>query len=111
MNRNWSHKQLRDWILDYFEEHYKWGDKLEVSVDIASRMAESLNARMRNEINRNTNNMHKWSDTSKLPKLDTNIIVRDKYGKEYDNHTWNGHCYYDWIEYDKTLFNTGRCRL
>jgi hypothetical protein len=98
MNRNWSHIQLRDWILDYFEKNYKYGDKLEVSVDTASKIAESLNARMGIAINRRINYIHKWNNASNYPKLDTKIIVKDKFGNEYDNHTWNGHCYYDWVE-------------
>lgn len=99
MNRNWSHIQLRDWILDYFEKHYEYGDKLDISVDTASRIAESLNARMGNAINHKTNCIHRWNNISNCPKIDKKIVVKDQYGNEYDNHSWNGHCYYDWIIY------------
>jgi hypothetical protein len=85
MNRNWSHIQLRDWILDYFEEHYKYGDKLEISVDTASRIAESLNARMGNAINHRLNRIHKWNNADNYPKLDKKIVVKDKFEGIYIN--------------------------
>lgn len=93
---------MRDWILDYFEKHYKYGDKIEVSVDTASKIAESLNARMGNAIYHryHRNNIVKWHDAENYPKTDKKIIVKDKYGNTYNDHTWNGHRYYEWIEHD-----------
>jgi hypothetical protein len=41
-----------------------------------------------------------WHKASNYPEEDKWIIVSDENGKEHDNHTWSGHCYYDWIEYD-----------
>lgn len=34
-----------------------------------------------------------WHYADNHPKADTDIIVRDKDGKEYDNHRWNEHYY------------------
>ncbi len=47
----------------------------------------------------NVNNVI-WHDRDEYPETDIKIIVKDKEGKEYDDHTWNGYCYYEWIEHD-----------
>lgn len=62
MYRNWSHSQLRDWILDYFEDHYEHGDKIEVSVDTASKISQSLNEKMKNKINQDADKRNKLWD-------------------------------------------------
>lgn len=35
-----------------------------------------------------------WFNASHKPKADEWVIVKDKNGIEYDNHQWNGMCWY-----------------
>jgi hypothetical protein len=39
-----------------------------------------------------------WRSRSDYPEDDRDIIVKDDEDKEYDNHYWCGHCYYDYVE-------------
>lgn len=38
-----------------------------------------------------------WISKEVKPKENTWIIVRDKDGKEYRNHQWTGHAWYDFV--------------
>lgn len=38
-----------------------------------------------------------WFSEKKKPKEDIWVIVKDKNGKEYDNHQWLGHAWYRFI--------------
>lgn len=42
----------------------------------------------------------KWTSRNIKPKQDTWIIVKDKDGKEYRNHQWIGHAWYDFVVYE-----------
>lgn len=45
----------------------------------------------------------KWTSKEIKPKKYKWVIVRDKNGKEYKNHQWNGSVWYDYvINYDGT---------
>lgn len=39
-----------------------------------------------------------WYDREKWPEVYKSIIVRDTDGREYDNHHWDGHVYYRYVE-------------
>lgn len=39
----------------------------------------------------------KWTSEKIKPKQDTWVIVRNKDGKEYNNHQWLGHAWYNFI--------------
>lgn len=43
---------------------------------------------------------NQWHDRDVRPEEDKDIVVRDIEGTEYDNHYWNGHCYYSYVEWD-----------
>ncbi len=38
----------------------------------------------------------KWFSEMIKPEKDRYVIVKDDDGKEYNNYTWNGHCWYEW---------------
>lgn len=40
---------------------------------------------------------YEWFSAEIKPKADTWVIVKDKDGKEYDNHQWVGHAWYRFI--------------
>ena len=42
----------------------------------------------------------KWISEKNKPKEDKWVIVKDKDGKEYRNHQWTGHTWYDFIRSD-----------
>lgn len=46
----------------------------------------------------------KWVSEKIKPRQDEWVIVRDKEGKEYRNHQWVGHAWYDFI-----INNDGSC--
>ena len=52
-----------------------------------------------NEINKmnETEITEKWFSEMIKPEKDKYVIVKDDKGKEYENYTWNGHCWYEWI--------------
>ena len=43
---------------------------------------------------------YEWHNSTDYPEEDKYIIVKDKDGKEHNDHTWNGHCYYNWVIYE-----------
>ena len=40
---------------------------------------------------------YKWFNEAKKPKEHEWVIVKDKKGREYDNHQWVGHAWYKFI--------------
>lgn len=38
-----------------------------------------------------------WFSEMIKPITSKYVIVKDDDGNEYDNYTWNGHCWYEWI--------------
>lgn len=46
----------------------------------------------------------KWTSVKIKPEEDRWVIVRDKDGKEYRNHQWLGHAWYDFA-----IHNDGTC--
>lgn len=55
MYKNDSRNGYRDLILDYFEKHYKYGEKIEISVDFACALSEAIYKRRSNEIAKDIN--------------------------------------------------------
>lgn len=50
-----------------------------------------------------------WHDRDDYPEVYKDIIVRDADGKEYDNHFWIGHVYYNYIKNDNDGIADGWC--
>ncbi|MDD3361525.1 MAG: hypothetical protein PHW34_07630 [Hespellia sp.] len=51
-----------------------------------------------NNIDVNQKTDYIWHDYYCIPITGENIIVKDVFGKEWDNHRWNGSCYYEYCE-------------
>lgn len=48
----------------------------------------------------------KWNEANLIPEEDRKIIVMDSKGNEFNNHTWNGLRYYEFV-YDEDSLADG----
>ena len=49
-----------------------------------------------------------WHDVDDYQQEHINIVVKDKFGKEYDNHQWVGHAYYEFVGDDENGYDGWR---
>lgn len=60
------------------------------------------------EIEREKDVHNTWNDVDDYPKEHVNIVVKDRSGREYNDHQWVGHAYYDFIGNDEDGYDGWR---